>query len=1256
MAAFVVTFMGAPALGYNLNVDALKKLDVFRLQEANLLAYCDSSGHCYDESSYSTGSTGTTSTGSTTTTTTTQTQDTSNTGATSTGSTSSTSTSTSTSTGGTTDSGSTSNTGGTSTTTYTYTDASGNTVTETYDTTYTGDNGETYYYDYEDPTYHGDDYNEEDYQIYYENYDWSQLDYENTDFGQWDENTWQYMDWSTFDYELAGEDAFKNMDFEALDYHELDNNEEYWRSASQYVDPHKMEGIWSFDEYHDFYNYGDFDMTAWADEDWSQYNTVTDPRMAVHGDRSDWSWEDKKFGTDYWEGMGDWGNYDPAKGYFSDGDDKFYTTDWGFVMDDMGQFFDNSGKTYFQSEDFGKDFFKDESGNHYFVHDGETFDYEDGKGFRNEFGGKEFYSDYWFTRQYDREEDFGTWDDFNWEDMEYDWADWEGYNPTEWLQPMPPVEFEGEVLAFEGELENYGDPEFEWSFLQKENDYLADQLESTIELKELEVARNEQEGIDATALTDTVGSLTEVLENTQDFLAETEILSFLHVEDIDAVEAQLAALDENSTVGEVETVDMNLMKLDCYEALQGIMDSRNAHLDVLGEVTNLIEEIGVVKQIYVASAEGEIPSDLEEQLDTFEGEALDLVAFKDQMLEKYETAKALVDEIRASTDPVFVEQKLDEVWALAEGVEGVENDMTLEFEGFLADSPEEEINDYIEQAHFVAQTENMLAHVEIMQEEIGMAQDFIDSVAALDPEEPAVVNALNELDALADQGLETLNVMGGFLEEGNLVEAPEIGQELWETMDALRVTAELNMGIVSDWITENPEVVSILPEDTQDVVDEMLAQWENQTDMELDYGLMYQNYGFEEPEGWEDGDWEDEGEFDAARFEIAGAYTNLVDSIDFDGFVAELSPDSVEALTRFVPETVVEKAVLLAQDLGGSAEDTLTAALSNAEIIDVDFIKNTTDVYAVMDFDFEDAHEEWIREFPELQPEFKELEKYYEETLSTLIAPDSFEDAKEVWKDMGVLLETGLVSEDESIKEEAKVDLMDLIEVVEDVLAENEENLIEEKVAFTDVEPDEWFYGYVIGDLQEGDIKGYEDGSFKPEAEVTYAEALKIVSGAADFEVPAVSAGEVWYAEHVDVAREEGLSNIPLVSSTEWNEPCPRWQVATWIEEAFDLESEDALFDLGIFQGTAETGISNPDGSIIRAEITKVASVAEDTAGATHEVFDQMEHLSNEIMDVSGTSNEDTEDTEDTVSLESESAPSSLLEVLKNFFSSVLSL
>ena len=86
------------------------------------------------------------------------------------------------------------------------------------------------------------------------------------------------------------------------------------------------------------------------------------------------------------------------------------------------------------------------------------------------------------------------------------------------------------------------------------------------------------------------------------------------------------------------------------------------------------------------------------------------------------------------------------------------------------------------------------------------------------------------------------------------------------------------------------------------------------------------------------------------------------------------------------------------------------------------------------------------------------------------------------------------------------------------------------KAAFSDVPADHWAYAAISDLAKSGIIRGFEDGSFRPDAAVTRAEFVKLLAaalgleGSTDVKFQDVSQDQ-WYAPYVAAAAAQGLVN-----------------------------------------------------------------------------------------------------------------------------------
>ncbi len=76
---------------------------------------------------------------------------------------------------------------------------------------------------------------------------------------------------------------------------------------------------------------------------------------------------------------------------------------------------------------------------------------------------------------------------------------------------------------------------------------------------------------------------------------------------------------------------------------------------------------------------------------------------------------------------------------------------------------------------------------------------------------------------------------------------------------------------------------------------------------------------------------------------------------------------------------------------------------------------------------------------------------------------------------------------------------------------------------FEDVLGGEWYAQYVCAAKEDGIVRGYEDGTFKPAQSVNLAESMKIMYNVLDRNPPQEQEGEIWYRPFLDAAKEATL-------------------------------------------------------------------------------------------------------------------------------------
>lgn len=103
---------------------------------------------------------------------------------------------------------------------------------------------------------------------------------------------------------------------------------------------------------------------------------------------------------------------------------------------------------------------------------------------------------------------------------------------------------------------------------------------------------------------------------------------------------------------------------------------------------------------------------------------------------------------------------------------------------------------------------------------------------------------------------------------------------------------------------------------------------------------------------------------------------------------------------------------------------------------------------------------------------------------------------------------------------------------------------------FTDVSINHWAYNYILHCNALELIDGYEDASFKPNENVSLAEALKICLSAIGYNNPITENSENWYEPWIDLAYEYGLIETKYVDPYR---ATSRLDAAIWVKRTIKL-------------------------------------------------------------------------------------------------------
>ncbi|MDF2924484.1 MAG: hypothetical protein K0R57_3398 [Paenibacillaceae bacterium] len=125
-------------------------------------------------------------------------------------------------------------------------------------------------------------------------------------------------------------------------------------------------------------------------------------------------------------------------------------------------------------------------------------------------------------------------------------------------------------------------------------------------------------------------------------------------------------------------------------------------------------------------------------------------------------------------------------------------------------------------------------------------------------------------------------------------------------------------------------------------------------------------------------------------------------------------------------------------------------------------------------------------------------------------------------------------------------------------------------------------------------VDGYEDGTFRPEQQVSRAEFTKLAVSALKLSAGTAKAGEAWYTPYMNAAVKAGIHQWSDFNSGDWNTPMTRGEMARMAVRAAGQSTDDDLkwmflaTKAGLIQGTDETGSLDVDGTTTRAQAVTI--------------------------------------------------------------------
>ncbi|GAB7058269.1 hypothetical protein JCM16163A_50180 [Paenibacillus sp. YK5] len=153
-------------------------------------------------------------------------------------------------------------------------------------------------------------------------------------------------------------------------------------------------------------------------------------------------------------------------------------------------------------------------------------------------------------------------------------------------------------------------------------------------------------------------------------------------------------------------------------------------------------------------------------------------------------------------------------------------------------------------------------------------------------------------------------------------------------------------------------------------------------------------------------------------------------------------------------------------------------------------------------------------------------------------------------------------------------------------------NAVENPTSFSDISG-HWAESQIKAAVAEGYVSGYQDGTFKPSAEITRAEFIKMLVSALKIEVPAN--GTLWYQPYVAAATQAGIYADDFKNSS-WDKAIPRKEMSLLAVRAGitgykqDYNINRNLYEAtnaGILQGVGNGDVA-PDASTSRAAAVTV--------------------------------------------------------------------
>ena len=134
--------------------------------------------------------------------------------------------------------------------------------------------------------------------------------------------------------------------------------------------------------------------------------------------------------------------------------------------------------------------------------------------------------------------------------------------------------------------------------------------------------------------------------------------------------------------------------------------------------------------------------------------------------------------------------------------------------------------------------------------------------------------------------------------------------------------------------------------------------------------------------------------------------------------------------------------------------------------------------------------------------------------------------------------------EDNTFKAENNITRAEMTAIICRMTGDLPDNTNYDITDFNDVDSSHWACGYIKTAVDSGIVNGYGDGTFRPEDNVTYEEALKMVVCAFGFDEDIKSDPDDWSAPYIEIADEKNITD-KLTGSK--GEPSDRGDIAVMV-------------------------------------------------------------------------------------------------------------